>query len=314
MKKLLILISLFLLTSCGKVSKIFWIFDKEIEVVFDACNGSLEKEYIIERGTTIDRPEDPINKDMVFVGWYTSDGFLFDFNEEVEDDITLKAKYQETTLTYDEIEYSLRASVIVETKSYDEFLFIETSSEIKTGSGVIFHEQDGKYYALTNNHVALKDDSYSEVEYTVYDCYGNEYEATNYFHSSDYDLAVVCFEKEKELEVIKRADSNPGIHIDVIAIGQPNGNINTISYGSVLKYNEVSLKDATEEESNVDFPVIVHDAFIDSGSSGGPLLNSNLELIGINYAVGESFSGNIRTGYAVPINRVDEFLNYYVWE
>jgi S1-C subfamily serine protease len=64
--------------------------------------------------------------------------------------------------------------------------------------------------------------------------------------------------------------------------------------------------------SNITFPVIYHDSPIDHGSSGGMLLNSDLELCGVIFAVAyEKESGDFVSGLSIPIEKVKEFLVTY---
>ena len=60
--------------------------------------------------------------------------------------------------------------------------------------------------------------------------------------------------------------------------------------------------------SNVTFEVVYHNAFINNGSSGGPLLDANLRVVGVNYAGNSS-----GIGYAIPAVKVNEFLRNYVY-
>lgn len=53
-----------------------------------------------------------------------------------------------------------------------------------------------------------------------------------------------------------------------------------------------------------------HTAYTDSGSSGGAVLNAELTVIGVHYAGSES----AQLGYAIPAEKIQEFLNRYVWK
>ena len=78
-------------------------------------------------------------------------------------------------------------------------------------------------------------------------------------------------------------------------------------------YKKFEPKAETIEKSNVTFDVIKHTAFINNGSSGGGLLNYNQELIGINFASSvNSTTEEFVTGYAIPIEKVREFLDIYL--
>ena len=57
------------------------------------------------------------------------------------------------------------------------------------------------------------------------------------------------------------------------------------------------------------FDIIIHNALIDHGSSGGPLLNASGKLVGLNFA---GFESN-HHGCAVPMSKINEFLNTYVY-
>ena len=60
--------------------------------------------------------------------------------------------------------------------------------------------------------------------------------------------------------------------------------------------------------SNVKFEVYRHDAPINSGSSGGAILDYNYNIIGINYASSTDANGKFLNAFAVPIEKVKEFL------
>ena len=152
----------------------------------------------------------------------------------------------------------------------------DNSQIIGAGSGFII-DTDG--HIVTNNHVAAEGDSFL-VE--LYD--GTTVDATLVGRDPVQDVAVLQLELENGQSVpgtLNWGDSDtvrPGD--DVIAIGTPLGEFaNSVSAGVVAGVNR-NLSDITGSLDNL----IQHDAPISSGNSGGPLLNMNGEVVGINTA------------------------------
>jgi len=102
----------------------------------------------------------------------------------------------------------------------------------------------------------------------------------------------------------------PAVGEEMIALGSPSGQLNAITLGKVLKYSVITIVSADAEKSNVLFPVIWHTAPMDNGSSGGVIVNHELEIIGVNYAAA-SKNGEFVNGLAVPVTKVLEFLDKY---
>ena len=185
------------------------------------------------------------------------------------------------------------------------------------GSGVAFHQQDGYVYILTNCHVVLKREDYRSVKYSVKDYVGDTYSAelchfagkSESAISADYDLAVIRFKTDSTYTTLNIAVSDPAVGETIVALGAPEHQANAITFGKVVSYITTEV-DADPSLSNVQFPVIYHDAFIDSGSSGGPIINSNYEIVGINYGGSEDNTVSL----AVPATKVMEFMNTYVYE
>lgn len=318
--KLLIVISaMLLLTSCGIIGLILPIsiidsienIDKCI-VTFCYNNGHEDEDVYIEKGECIKKPDDP-NKDYYdFNGWYLEKNHqtLFDFNTKIVRDITLYADYSLNITSTSVTEQVLATNVVVELYEYNTLLGTVVSSSAITGSGVIYKAENGYYYALTNNHVVYKNNDYNYFDYSVYDYKGNKYYAEVMSNDPNYDLAVVRF-KCSNLNIINFALDDPSIASSVVAIGQPRGVTNTITAGSVNRISKVKLDETSRDESNVRFDVIVHSAEIYSGSSGGALLNSKNELVGINFAGAENVAGKCVAAYAIPISKVREYLTIY---
>lgn len=168
-------------------------------------------------------------------------------------------------------------------------------SEVGEGSGVVISD-DG--YILTNNHV-VEDGNYYEVLLPS----GDKVEATLVGTDSGTDIAVLKVEDQtlKAIEIGSSADLKVGE--TVIAIGNPGGSIlaNTVTQGIVS-----ALERDMGDTFTRTVKTIQHDAAINSGNSGGALLNTKGQLVGINTLkyTGGTYSSTTYEGlgFAIPID------------
>ena len=299
------------------------LISKKFQVTFVPNNDEPFTSVLIENGKTVPTPDDPIKANYLFRGWYTDSALTsrYDFAQPVTQDLRLYAKYEidASSLTNQISTDIIKGVVKVYNKSYNSFWGVETAYSTSQGSGFCFHIQDGRYYILTNCHVAQKDASYSNQKFTIEDYQGNTYVGYLYKNpnkaisaiAAKYDLACLYFEASstnvKKLDIVS---TNPAAGIDVISLGAPKGQSNTITFGQLVGYDQVTLDDCDPAYSNVTFDVIGHNAYANNGSSGGPLLNANLNVIGVNYA------GSTSTEFAaaIPAEKVIEFLQEYVYD
>ena len=189
------------------------------------------------------------------------------------------------------------------------------------GSGVIFYGYELKngnevvgyhYYVLTNYHVVKLSDIYPYYYYTIEDYQGVKYGATaSWINDEDIvalcknnDLAILEFESTIELKIIDMETENPAYYETLISIGQPNGQRNAITIGTAEGYDNIKMSDDLIMKN-----ALVHDAPIDHGSSGGAILNTDLKLIGINFAGLFEDNGDFICGYGIPIETVFKFIN-----
>ncbi len=291
--------------------------------LFDLQNGSYTVSFSVDGEVSVTEqkgevvlPRDPVKKNYIFNGWFYDKACTLPLGvgDDVGDGDTLYAGW---TLDYESVinsvaEKTQRANVTVYSTSYNAggFFGSVTEQRAANGSGVIFGETADAYFVLTNNHVVEKIDGYSRVSYKITDAYENVYDSVSVvFASAEYDLAVLKFRKtDKALEVIEFAEASPKIGDDVVAISQPNGQKNTLTVGKCIKTDTASFE-SDSPHSRVTFPVIYHDSPVDHGSSGGMLLNSDLELCGIIFAVAyEKDSEKFIAGLSIPIEKVLEFL------
>jgi Do/DeqQ family serine protease len=181
---------------------------------------------------------------------------------------------------------------------------VQTPKRAAAGSGVII-SADG--YIVTNNHVV---DGADELTVTL-----NE-------NSKEYSARIIGADKATDLALIKIDAKNlPAIVIAnsddvkvgewVLAVGNPLGLNNTVTAGIV------SAKARTMNTGGIT-SMIQTDAAINQGNSGGALVNTRGELIGINAMLASPTGSNIGYGFAIPtsiVNKaVDDFKKYGTYQ
>ncbi len=172
------------------------------------------------------------------------------------------------------------------------------------GSGFII-SPDG--YIVTNEHVV-----HNAVEIVVTLWGGKQFQAK--IVGSDFvtDIALLRIDG-KDLPTVTLGNSDDVIRGEwVIALGNPFGlfNINSEPSVNVGVVSNVNM-DFGEQNGRVYQDMIQTDAQINGGNSGGPLLNSLGEVIGMNTWIisgSRDMSGNIGIGFAIPVNTVKRIV------
>jgi S1-C subfamily serine protease len=187
----------------------------------------------------------------------------------------------------------------------DSVVTVEALSdqEGSQGSGVIV---DGRGYIVTNNHViseAAQNPSQYKMKVTFND--GKDVPANLVGRDPKTDLAVLKVDNVDNLTVAKFGDSDK-VHVgdEVIAAGAPLGLRSTVTQGIISAlHRPVPLSgDGTDTDTVIDG--VQTDASINHGNSGGPLIDMDAQVIGINTA-GKSLSDSASgLGFAIPVNEV----------
>ncbi len=161
---------------------------------------------------------------------------------------------------------------------------------IGTGSGVIV-SPDG--YIITNNHV-IEDNN--QIEITTND--NKTYEAKVIGTDPDTDIAVLKINADKKLPYVFFGNSDATrIGEWVLAVGNPFNLNSTVTAGIIsAKSRDLNKKDGVNES------YIQTDAAVNRGNSGGALVNTRGELIGINTAITSVSGGFVGYSFAVPSN------------
>lgn len=160
------------------------------------------------------------------------------------------------------------------------------------GSGVIIDAKKG--YIVTNFHVV---DGADEIRIDLDD--GREFDAKKIGEDPHTDLALLEIKDFDNLKALSFADSDKlEVGDFTIAIGNPFGLGRTVTSGIVSALGRSGLNIENIEN------FIQTDAAINSGNSGGALIDLNGNLIGINTAILGPNGGNIGIGFAIPSNMV----------
>ena len=201
---------------------------------------------------------------------------------------------QETALSVNEINRRAHRGVVEITVSGSSSPFGPAQSSEAEGSGFVY---DSKGDIVTNDHVV---DGARSI--TVRFWNGKTYKATVVGRDSSTDLAVIRVNAPaSELHPLTLGDSSAlAVGDAVVAIGSPFGLEGTVTSGIVSALHR-------EMRSQSGFTIdnsIQTDAAINHGNSGGPLLNTRGEVIGVNSQIESDSGGSDSVGFAIPSNTV----------
>jgi S1-C subfamily serine protease len=182
------------------------------------------------------------------------------------------------------------ANILTKATEYD--FFMDPVPVAGAGSGFVF---DANGYILTNFHVV---EGAQSIEVVL----GDQSRYPGKFIGADQrnDVAVVKIEpKGKQLVALPLGDSAAlQVGQKVLAIGNPFGFQSTLTTGVV---SAIGRTVQTSQTTFID-EAIQTDAAINRGNSGGPLINSHGEVIGINSAIYTPSGTTAGIGFAIPIN------------
>jgi serine protease Do len=180
----------------------------------------------------------------------------------------------------------------------------ERTIEENIGSGFVVSENG---HIITNRHVV----DVVEAKYKVRLDDGTIYDVERIYRDPLNDLAILKINPKTKLQALPLGDSDTlKLGQSTIAIGTPLGKFpNSVTTGVISGLGR-GISAGSPFEGSVERldNVIQTDAAISSGNSGGPLLNSSGQVIGVNTAV--SGEGE-NIGFAIPVNLVKELLSEF---
>ncbi|MCD4827376.1 MAG: serine protease [Acholeplasmataceae bacterium] len=231
----------------------------------------------------------------------TYDDLLLEYQSDIEARQDIYDMYVDI---YDHLSTTTIQSIVRVTKK------VSLSSVTSVGSGFIFYEDDRSYYVLTNHHVVYNDTSqYASI--TVMDYLGNDHTATLLALDNQYDLAVLSFTKSGfNVDPIPFSQTSLYFKDIAIAMGYPNGQINSMTIGELIDFDMINI--SNDDETGVTFDVLIMDIPVETGSSGSVVINEDYEVVGIIYA--GNFINNQETSefsFAIPTAKIFEFFELY---
>ena len=187
-------------------------------------------------------------------------------------------------------------------KVYDSVVVVKNYQKgqlYSSGTGFFYKKDGDTYYLLTNHHV-ISGASTIQIVLTS----GEELEVELVGSDQYADIAVLSIKTDKDIQLIETGDySAMRVGDTVFAIGAP---LDSDMFSWSVTRGILSGKDRQIQDNNWITRVLQTDTAINSGNSGGPLCNSNGQVIGINN-MKLAMTGVEGMGFAIPIDDAIEY-------
>jgi S1-C subfamily serine protease len=191
-----------------------------------------------------------------------------------------------------------RSVVHIATRSAAIRSFLQIEVRAGSGSGSVI---DREGLILTNQHVI---DGAKEITVSLFN--GASYPATVVGQDSETDVAILKIDAPANDLFPLTWARGPGLRVGhrIYAIGNPFGLERTMSTGMISALN----RQIPSRENRTMRSLIQIDASINQGNSGGPLLNTRGELIGMNTAIMSNNGGSAGVGFAIPVSTLERVV------
>ncbi len=233
---------------------------------------------------------------------YDEEKYNFQYFNKLNEIMTKMRQKQEEMKKYETASYFYENIY----PSFYEVKITFTDSTV-IGSSFVFKKENNKIYFLTNYHVISS--ILTKEEPYMLNLYNDDYKlsSTNlrvYAYDKNYDMAIITYDNSNTQYEFKRLNIANSSHKKdtVIAIGSPQNNFGVVSVGSICAIDTIVESDII----NTNYDLIYHNATISKGCSGGPLINLQGEVVGIN-TFGTQI-GSTYYGLASPYNQITAFL------
>ncbi len=235
---------------------------------------------------------------ILMLGIFLAYGFIYKFPKLFQETVTKIEK--DVTVT------DLGIADAVE-KVYDSVVIVSNFKKdtlYASGSGFIYKKDDNKFYIITNHHVIDGGDNF-KITYSD----GKEISASLIGSDKYADIAVLKVDAREKIDAVEIGSTNSlRVGDTTFTVGAPLDFAYswTVTRGIISgkeRLVEVSLRNSSDTDYVMN--VLQTDAAVNSGNSGGPLCNSNGEVIGVISAKISS-EGVEGMGFAIPIENAIE--------
>ena len=236
----------------------------------------------------------------VYISFTTEKNYASDYTAEPTS-VSNKAEEKDISTLIENVNNAVVGISKIANKGTTIFLQ-DGASNLGLGTGFIV-SKDG--YIVTNQHVSGEKNSTCYVTLEN----GKNYKASVVWSDTDLDLSIIKI-NVNNLEYLDLGDSDKiKVAEQVYAIGNPIGFEfqRTVTSGIISGLNR-TIKIEEDNKTSYMEDLIQTDATINQGNSGGPLINANGEIIGINTVKITSAEG---IGFAVPIDVVKPIINRF---
>ena len=222
---------------------------------------------------------------------------ITDIEEETTTSISTTTTVKSLVVdNFEDLQKAVARIQVISTKAeLNNDLEIVTYEYEGTGSG-FFISNDG--YLITNNHVisgAVSIDVYTQLR-------SQPYRAKIIGLSECDDLAILKIDIEN-VNYLELSTVRPKLGQEIIAVGFPNGDEEVTFLDGIVSKKET---DGSTSWASIDY-AFEHTAEILPGSSGGPIVNDNVQVIGIAYAGNE-----LRQEFGIPIDAIKNKINQII--
>ena len=209
---------------------------------------------------------------------------------------TLSEAEQSTIALFDHVSPSV--AQVVGRQSGESALGEEEGAGVQSGTGFIW---DGAGNIVTNNHVVA-----GTTELAVRFASGAVVQADVVGTAPNYDIGVIRLRNPSRLPAPVNIGSSADLKVGqfAYAIGNPYGLDQSLTTGVISALKRRLPTSAGHEISDV----IQTDAAVNPGNSGGPLLDSNGRVVGVNTAIISPSGSNAGIGFAIPIDIVNRVV------
>ena len=176
----------------------------------------------------------------------------------------------------------------------------ETEEDRIIFSAVVIDKDDDTYYALTANHCVTEESS--PIKYHT-DIDDKSCDVKVVKKDRHRELALLSFTTKDIIEPIELSSMDPIYTEKIVSIGNPSEKDDMTTYGEITSIQAKGL--ATYNVNKV----FLHNAYIKEGSSGGAVLSSRGQLLGISIASNNNMFNEFRSAYAILVSEIEKFLD-----